>query len=316
MRTLTASRQLARLRGLGDGCAALPAACGACERHAGAELRAGRRAPPGRAACGRGDPAPALCGRRAEAGMSGRDSCAPRLRATRSARASACAWGRSTSCRAGIRAQPWRVLRRSGCGGGIATRRRTSRACARHRRHAVGGTDGGAIRRDGQAHARRPLGAERALRRAARRERVHRHRECVRERIWRVLHDVLAFARPLQSERADVRVSASAWRRCGVALKFYSCVGTNHTSLDAIRADAGAAAVRRLTISSASSCRARRRRSNTPAGPIKPEGMTSAQLNLPFCVATLLLEGDVFVDQFRDDMVADPRAWRWRERWR
>ena len=38
----------------------------------------------------------------------------------------------------------------------------------------------------------------------------------------------------------------------------------------------------------------------------KPEGMTSAQLNLPYCVATLLLEGDVFVDQFRDDMIADP----------
>jgi len=38
----------------------------------------------------------------------------------------------------------------------------------------------------------------------------------------------------------------------------------------------------------------------------KPEGMTSAQLNLSYCVATLLLEGDVFVDQFTDDMVADP----------
>ena len=33
--------------------------------------------------------------------------------------------------------------------------------------------------------------------------------------------------------------------------------------------------------------------------------MTSAQLNLPFCVATLLLEGDVFVDQFTPDCVDD-----------
>ena len=32
--------------------------------------------------------------------------------------------------------------------------------------------------------------------------------------------------------------------------------------------------------------------------PYRPEGLTSAQLNLPFCVATLLIEGDVFVDQF------------------
>jgi len=30
-------------------------------------------------------------------------------------------------------------------------------------------------------------------------------------------------------------------------------------------------------------------------------------LNLPFCVATLLLEGDVFVDQFTDDVVDDKR---------
>ena len=37
----------------------------------------------------------------------------------------------------------------------------------------------------------------------------------------------------------------------------------------------------------------------------RPEGLTSAQLNLPFCVATLLLEGDVFVDQFTSDCVGD-----------
>src|SRR6202041_2483847 len=38
----------------------------------------------------------------------------------------------------------------------------------------------------------------------------------------------------------------------------------------------------------------------------RPEGVTSAQLNLPFCVATLLLEGDVFVDQFSESMLANP----------
>ena len=40
--------------------------------------------------------------------------------------------------------------------------------------------------------------------------------------------------------------------------------------------------------------------------PYKPQGLTSAQLNLPFCVATLLIEGDVFVDQFSEAIVADP----------
>ncbi len=37
--------------------------------------------------------------------------------------------------------------------------------------------------------------------------------------------------------------------------------------------------------------------------PYKPEGLTAAQLNLPFCVATLLIEGDVFVDEFTPDCV-------------
>jgi hypothetical protein len=38
----------------------------------------------------------------------------------------------------------------------------------------------------------------------------------------------------------------------------------------------------------------------------EPQGLTSAQLNLPYCVATWLIEGDCFVDQFTEDKVADP----------
>ena len=41
--------------------------------------------------------------------------------------------------------------------------------------------------------------------------------------------------------------------------------------------------------------------------PYRPEGLTAAQLNLPFCVATLLLEGDVFVEQFKPEAVDDAR---------
>ncbi len=90
-----------------------------------------------------------------------------------------------------------------------------------------------------------------------------------------------------------------------VSLKFYSCVSTNHTTLDAIR-----------------SIRARRPFSANDVDRIvvhssqitvehvgwkyMPEGITSAQLNLPFCVATLLLAGDVFVDQFDDQQIVDP----------
>ena len=39
--------------------------------------------------------------------------------------------------------------------------------------------------------------------------------------------------------------------------------------------------------------------------PYRQKGLTSAQLNLPFCIATLLLEGEVFVDQFAPAAVED-----------
>jgi aconitate decarboxylase len=90
-----------------------------------------------------------------------------------------------------------------------------------------------------------------------------------------------------------------------ISLKFYSCVGSNHTTLDAI-----------------SELRARRPFKIEEIEQIevfgsqvtvdhvgwkyRPEGITSAQLNLPYCVATLLLEGDVFVDQFSDAVLASP----------
>src|SRR5579863_1960336 len=90
-----------------------------------------------------------------------------------------------------------------------------------------------------------------------------------------------------------------------ISLKFYSCVGSNHTTLDAVRD-------------------IRKRRPFTPddidgiivhasqvtvdhAGwSYKPEGLTAAQLNLAFCVATLIIKGDVFVDEFTPDCVGDP----------
>ncbi len=94
------------------------------------------------------------------------------------------------------------------------------------------------------------------------------------------------------------------WETRRISLKFYSCVGSNHTTLDAIRSmqaetpfgpdDVAAIVVHgsHVTVEHV-------------GWPYEPQGLTSAQLNLPFCVATLLLEGDVFVDQFTDDVVDD-----------
>jgi len=99
----------------------------------------------------------------------------------------------------------------------------------------------------------------------------------------------------------------------GIALKFYSCVGSNHTTLDAIRAmqerhPFGAEDVERFVVHGSQVT------VDHVGWKYKPEGLTSAQLNLPFCVATYMLEGDCFVEQFTEDCVADPDRMAYSER--
>ena len=97
----------------------------------------------------------------------------------------------------------------------------------------------------------------------------------------------------------------STWQTMGIALKFYACVGTNHTTLDAIREmqqdrPFGAKDVKKIVV------RGSQVTVNHVGWKYVPQGLTSAQLNLPYCVATWLLDGDCFVDQFTEDKVADP----------
>ena len=89
-----------------------------------------------------------------------------------------------------------------------------------------------------------------------------------------------------------------------ISLKFYSCVGSNHTTLDAIRDikrrhPFTLEELERIVVHGSQVT------VDHVGWPYRPEGLTSAQLNLPFCVATLLLEGDVFVDQFKPEAVDD-----------
>src|ERR1700688_768918 len=91
-----------------------------------------------------------------------------------------------------------------------------------------------------------------------------------------------------------------------ISLKFYSCVGSNHTTLDAIRnlqakTPFGADDIASIVVHGSHVTVEHVGWLYTPQGP------TSAQVNLAFCVATLLLEGDVFVDQFTDEVVDDKR---------
>ncbi|HEY7657583.1 MAG TPA: MmgE/PrpD family protein, partial [Burkholderiales bacterium] len=95
------------------------------------------------------------------------------------------------------------------------------------------------------------------------------------------------------------------WQTMGVALKFYACVGTNHTTLDAIRDMQKERAFRAKDVKKIV-VRGSQVTVNHVGWKYVPQGLTSAQLNLPYCVATWLIEGDCFVDQFTEKMVADP----------
>ncbi|NML48365.1 MmgE/PrpD family protein [Ramlibacter sp. G-1-2-2] len=96
------------------------------------------------------------------------------------------------------------------------------------------------------------------------------------------------------------------WQTLAVSLKFYSCVGSNHTTLDAIRVlqgrrPFGAQDIESIVVHGSQVTM------DHVGWKYVPQGLTSAQLNLPYCVATLLLEGNCFVEQFTEDKVADPQ---------
>lgn len=114
------------------------------------------------------------------------------------------------------------------------------------------------------------------------------------------------FSRSLDRFKLEELTSGlgERWETMRISLKFYSCVGSNHTTLDAIRKmqvqrPFGPEDVERIVVHGSQVTM------DHVGWRYRPEGLTSAQLNLPFCVATLLIEGDCFVDQFSDAVVAD-----------
>ncbi len=119
------------------------------------------------------------------------------------------------------------------------------------------------------------------------------------------------FSRSQDRFQLDALTSdlGQVWQTMGVALKFYSCVGSNHSTLDAIRAmqaerPFGAEDVEKILVHGSQVTM------DHVGWKYEPQGLTSAQLNLPYCVATWLLDGDCFVDQFTEDKVADPDRMR------
>ena len=90
-----------------------------------------------------------------------------------------------------------------------------------------------------------------------------------------------------------------------IYLKFYSCVGGVHPPLDALRQlrekrPFTADEVEKVTVDVSQIS------VDHSGWKYRPEGVTSAQLNMSYCLATMLLEGECFVDQFSEALVADP----------
>jgi aconitate decarboxylase len=91
-----------------------------------------------------------------------------------------------------------------------------------------------------------------------------------------------------------------------VGFKPYPCCGSNHTSIDALKKilrehpEVGAANVEKIRI------RTSRVTMLHVGWPYEPKSMTTAQMNLPFCVAVLLHDRDFFVDQVTEKSIRRP----------
>ena len=91
-----------------------------------------------------------------------------------------------------------------------------------------------------------------------------------------------------------------------VGFKKFSCCGSNLTSLEALSRimmdhSLEASEIKRITIRSTSVTKLH------VGWDYKPEGITSGQMNLPYCLALMALEGEVFVDQFTEEKINDPK---------
>jgi len=97
----------------------------------------------------------------------------------------------------------------------------------------------------------------------------------------------------------------SVWQTMNVALKFYSCVGSNHSTLDAIQELQAAHPFRAHDVEKIV-VHGSQVTVEHVGWKYVPQGFTAAQLNLSYCVATLLLDGEVFVGQFTETKLTDP----------
>ncbi len=92
-----------------------------------------------------------------------------------------------------------------------------------------------------------------------------------------------------------------------VGFKCYSCCGSNFTSLEAlscIMSEQGiqASEIERIRIRCTTVTKLH------VGWDYEPAGITSAQMNLFYCLSVMALDGEVFVEQFTEEKIKDPRT--------
>lgn len=96
------------------------------------------------------------------------------------------------------------------------------------------------------------------------------------------------------------------WQTLNVGFKIYSACGSTHTTLgvlqDLMAEGLTADNLEALTV------RMTRKALTNVAWPYAPAGVAAAQMNGYFTLAMMLVDGNAFVDQYREDRLADPRV--------
>ena len=106
------------------------------------------------------------------------------------------------------------------------------------------------------------------------------------------------------------RLTAGLGKQYGinsVAFKKYSCVGTNLAALDAVRKIVGEHSfdiqdIKKVTI------KVNYFTKKHSGWEYKPQSIMTAQMNMYYCVAIMLIEGDCFVDQFLERKLCEPKV--------
>ncbi len=97
------------------------------------------------------------------------------------------------------------------------------------------------------------------------------------------------------------------YRSQDVGCKPYACVASTHTALDAVRDIMNNSGPLSLEGIKSITVRMGKASKDHAGWQYSPHDVTTAQMNLQYAVAVMLLDGDAFVDQYVENRIADPK---------